>query len=44
MRDLGIFTPYQYCAGGKIEENVLAGVCGVYGGGDNCAPGSSGET
>jgi len=32
MRSLGIFTPYQYCAGGKIEKNEVGGACGAYGG------------
>ena len=34
----------QYCAGGKIEKNEVAGACGAYGGGERCAQGSSGET
>jgi len=25
MRSLGIFTPTQYCAGGKIEKNEVGG-------------------
>ena len=41
---LGIFTPIQYCAGGKIEKNVVGGACGEHGGGERCAQGSSGET
>ena len=41
---LGIFTPNQYCAGGKIEKNEMGGACGAYGGGKTCAQGSSGET
>ena len=34
----------QYCAYGKIEKNEMGGACGVYGGGERCAQGSSGET
>ena len=30
----------QYCAGGKIEKNEMAGACGAYGGGERCAQGS----
>jgi len=30
--------------GGKIEKNEMDGACGVYGGGERCAQGSSGET
>jgi hypothetical protein len=26
-------TPYQYCAGGKIETNEMVRACGAYGGG-----------
>ena len=40
----GICTPYQYCAGGKIEKNEMGGACGAYGGGERCAQGSDGET
>ena len=32
------------CADSKIEKNEMGGACGVYGGGDRCAQGSSGET
>ena len=35
--------PTQYCAGGKIE-NEVGGACCMYGGGERCAQGSSGET
>ena len=38
-----IYTPYQYCAGGKIETNEMGEACGAYGGGERCAQGSSGE-
>jgi len=43
MRSLGILLPTQYCAGGKIE-NEVGGAYGAYGGGERCAQGSSGET
>ena len=39
-----IFTPYPYCAGGKIEKNEVGGACGAYGRGERCEQGSSGET
>jgi hypothetical protein len=44
MRSLGICTPYQYCAGGKIEKNEMGGACGTYGGAERYAQGSGGET
>ena len=31
MRSLGIFTSYQFCEGGKIENNEVGGVCGAHG-------------
>ena len=34
----------QNCAGGKIENNEMGGVCGAYGGGERCAQGSGEET
>jgi hypothetical protein len=43
MRSLAIFTPYQYCAGGKIEKNEVGGACGAHGGGERCAQCSSEE-
>ena len=39
-----MFTPYQYCVGGKIEKSEVGGACGAYGGGERCPQGSSGET
>jgi len=36
-RNLGIFTPTQYCAGGKIEKNEICWACGAYGRGDRYA-------
>jgi hypothetical protein len=30
-RNLGIFTPTQYCAGGKVEKNEMDWACGAYG-------------
>ena len=44
MNSLVICTPYQYCAGGKIEKNEMGGACGAYGGREKCAQGSGGET
>ena len=44
MRSLGIFILTQYCAGGKIEKNVMGEACGAYEGGERCAQGCSGET
>ena len=39
-----IFTPTQYCAGGKIEKNEIGVVCGAYRGGESCVQGSGEET
>ena len=39
-----MFTPYQYCVGGKIEKSEVGGACGAYGGQERCAQDSSGET
>jgi hypothetical protein len=33
----------QYCAGGKMERNVMGRACGAYGGGERCAQGFGGE-
>jgi hypothetical protein len=43
IRSLMICTPYQYCAGGKIEKNEMGWACGAYGGGERCAQGVGGE-
>ena len=34
----------QNCAGGKIENNEMGGVCGACGGGERCAQGFGEET
>ena len=39
MRSLGICTPSQYCAGGKVEMNEMGGACGALGEGESCAEG-----
>jgi hypothetical protein len=40
-----ICTPVpQYCSGGKIEKNVMGGVCSAYGGQERRILGFSGET
>ena len=44
MRNLGIFTLTQYCAGGKLEKNEMGWASGSYGGGERCAQVPSGET